>query len=894
MTSRRGLTATLFATAACTAALIAPEFAQAQSVSDRVLSDVSASTVGTCSVMTVTFNIRVQVLSFFPQTSGRELHIRVKPLEGIRRLRESLRAPSGVPALRSIEYEGDNAAGPVLSLFFTRDVHFDVKSGDQPQNIVISVNEVGDATACLSATADSPRLATDVPISDTNVSGAQQNAQASARPQAGLYVINAISQAGPVGDLSPAQTQLVNGYQTYETRFDQDGQTWHRVRVGFFESRAAAEAARVNLLSGFPDSWVVKVSADERAQGIATQLNGSARLVSTPTAASGPISAAAQTTMTKAVSDAQLALKSGENDRSIQLLTTALAQPENELTPRALELYGLTRERKGQFAQARASYEDYLKRYPSGEGFERVKQRLDAVVAAAPQSAAPELHAANGKSSRARTAERWRWGTRGSFSQFYYQDRGSTIQDGVPQQTDADGNTISAIQASQIRQTSQNQLVTNADVTFTGGDDRTQLLVRAAGSYTNNFIRLPARDPLTGASLPGTMKGPNSRSLSALYFDYSDTVLNLSTRIGRQNKNGVGVFGRFDGAQVGWQIKPRLKLNLIGGFPVDSSRDIFVEHERYFYGVSADYGARKDNFQATLYWYDQRNHGMIDRRAIGTEMRYIRGRFNAFTLIDYDVHFNKLNLGLLSLNYNFKDQSSLSITADYRQSPLLSTARATGGQVFPGTFTRITDLRDLQTFFTDAQIKQLALFNVGISKSLTVSYARPVTSKLQANFDVTVTDTGGTPDITDLNYLTPGSAPILGQPKVGKEYHYRAQLLGTGLALKNDIWILSSGYDNTQSGHTYSADINARFAVTNKFRLAPRARYGVANQFSGTTLRQFQPTLRINYYPIRQSEVEIEIGANFAKTMVPANAFSAATVTHERGLVFSAGYRLDF
>ncbi len=889
MTSRRGLSATLFATATFTTALVAPEIVQAQSVSDRVLSDVSASTVGTCSVMTVTFNIRVQVLSFFPQTSGRELHIRIKPLQGSPRLRESLRAPSGVAGLRSIEYEGDNAAGPVLSLFFTRDVHFDVKSGDKPQVVIISVNEAGDATSCVSASTDAPRLATDVPMSDTNVAGPQSGSRA----QTGLYVINALSQAGPVGDLSPAQTQLISGYQSYETRFDQDGQTWHRVRLGFFETRAAAEAARVKILAGFPDSWVVKVSADERAQGLATPLNGTARIASTPVAAIGPVLPADQAAMTKAVTDAQLALKAGENDKSIQLLTAALARPENDQTPRALELYGLTRERKGQFAQARTAYEDYLKRYPSGENSDRVRQRLDAVVAAAPQAAATELHAANGTSSRARSAQKWRWGTRGSFSQFYFQDRGSSIQDGVPQTTDRDGNTISAVQASQINQTSQNQLITNADVTFTGGDDRTQLLVRAAGSYTNNFLRSPRRDidPLTGKPFPGTVKGANSRSLSALYFDYSDTVLNLSTRIGRQNKNGVGVFGRFDGAQVGWQIKPRLKLNLIGGFPVDSSRDLFVEQERYFYGVSADYGARKDNFQATLYWYDQRNHGFIDRRAIGTEMRYIRGRFNAFTLIDYDVHFNKLNLGLLSLNYNFKDQSSLSVTADYRQSPLLSTARATGGQVFPGTFTRITDLRDLQTFFTDAQIKQLALFNVGVSKSLTVSYARPVTSKLQANFDVTVTDTGGTPDIT---LVTPGSDPILGQPKVGKEYHYRAQLLGTGLAFKNDIWILSSGYDNTQSGHTYSADLNARFAVTNKFRLAPRARYGVANQFSGTTLRQFQPTLRLNYYPIRQSEVEIEIGANFAKTVVPANAVSAASVTHERGLVFSAGYRLDF
>jgi hypothetical protein len=50
--------------------------------------------------------------------------------------------------------------------------------------------------------------------------------------------------------------------------------------------------------------------------------------------------------------------------------------------------------------------------------------------------------------------------------------------------------------------------------------------------------------------------------------------------------------------------------------------------------------------------------------------------------------------------------------------------------------------------------------------------------------------------------------------------------------------------------------------------------------------------LRINYYPVRQSEIEIEIGGNFSRQ----HQISAGidTVSTERGIVLSAGYRLDF
>lgn len=882
MQSNRSKAASLLVTAAIAGSLYPLEDVYAQSVSDRILSDVTAQSVGTCSTVSIAFNVRVQILSFFPQTGGRELHIRVKPLDGTSLSRESLRAPAGVPALRSIQYEGDNASGPVLSLFFKRDVRFDVAAGKTPQTVIVTISEAGDTSSCSAAGADG-RVAT------AAEPAAPQPVPVAAKPAipipSGLYVINVLSQPKDVGDLPPARAQLLAGTTIYETRFERDGQTWHRLRAGFFETREAAEAARAKLVKQFPEAWVVKVTAQERAQGVATRLDSGEGVLPTATLATpaAPLSSTEQLAASKAEVDAESALKAGENDRAIQILTRALTLPENEHTPRALELLGLTRERKGQAAHAQAEYEEYLRRYPTGEASDRVRQRLAALLNPGGQ-ATPELRAATGRGGMAGTANAWRWGARGSFSQFYFRDQ----------------STSKFLDATRVDPTAEvdnsvnlNQLLSNADISLTGGSDRNQLLLRAAGSYTRDFRPAATHtDPFTGLQ---TVRRNHVKSISALYFDFTDSTLNISGRIGRQTRNGSGILGRFDGGLLGWQVRPKLRLNLAAGFPVASSRITRIRNDRFFYGVAADIGSKGDKLQTTLYWFDQRSHGLIDRRSVGTEMRYLKDRFNAYAILDYDVHFKKVNLGLVTLNYAMKDQSSVSFTADYRQSPLLTTTTALNGifaQTLPGGIAKIRTLGDLRQSLTDSQIYQLAQDNTQIAKSVTASYSRPISKKLQGNLDFTMTNTGGYYGSTR---VIPTANPPLNplQPAIGREYYYGAQLVGSGMIFSNDIYILSGRFADNERSRTYTADINARIPVNSKFRVSPRARYGYRNdKLTASTFRQFQPTLRINYYPIRRSEVEIEIGGNFSRQ----HQISAAmdTVSTERGIVLSAGYRLDF
>lgn len=851
-------------------ALPAPAFGQA--VTDRALSDVKAESTGGCTALTVTFNIRVQMLSAFP-SNGRELHVRLRPLDNsaASKLRESLRTPQSVPELRSIEYEGDNAAGPTLSLFFTQDMEFSVSPGAQPQTLVVKIAAPG-TNACAAGTE-----------TDEAAAGPQQQAV-----PPGLYVVNLRSSPGAAPELTAPQQEALGGTVVYQSQFEKDSQRWYRLRAGFFTTREQADAARARLARAFPDAWVVKVTPQERSEGIASRLTAAepapppVSTVSAPAAASGEMDAAETARM---IGEAEQAIKDGNLDRAVQLLTNAAQRAENANTPRALELLALTRERKGQSAHARAEYEEYLRRYPSGEGSDRVRQRLAALEGSGQsgQAGSPLREAGklggNGK---------WKWGVRGSFSQFYFRDQGrtSTLIASSTLGTEVD-NSVNV-----------NQLLTSGDITISGGNDRRQFQVRAAGSYTKNFGTSTSittinngNEVLVYRSRPGGGIG----ALTALYLDYTDNDLSTQLRIGRQSRNTSGVLGRFDGALLGWQVNPKLRLNAVGGFPVLSSRQTHVLTERPFYGFSVDLGAKRSPVQTTLYWFDQRaKGGFVDRRSVGIETRFLRSHFNAYGMLDYDVKFGQLNLALGSFTYNFTDGSNLSLTGDYRRSPLLTTTNALIGQFDTVNNVPITQLTGLRPFFTDDQIYQMAQDRTLIAKTLTVTYARPITKKLQINADFSLSDTGGTPG-TPATVSTPEILPL---PATGKEYYYGLQLIGSDLLMANDIYILSGRIANTANAKIYTADFNARIPVTSNFRISPRVRYGyrdgkvTSNVLVPGTYSQLQPTIRLNYYPIKHSEVEIEFGGNFSKqTVWNGSAFDRIS---ETGWVLSAGYRLDF
>src|SRR5258707_13752444 len=87
--------------------------------------------------------------------------------------------------------------------------------------------------------------------------------------------------------------------------------------------------------------------------------------------------------------EGRAALKRSSFREAIQLFRKVIGYPENQYSAEAQELLGLSLQRNGQLKEAQAVYDDYVRRYPSGEASERVKQRLAGIVTAQNEASTP-------------------------------------------------------------------------------------------------------------------------------------------------------------------------------------------------------------------------------------------------------------------------------------------------------------------------------------------------------------------------------------------------------------------------------------------------------------------------------------------------------------------------
>lgn len=542
--------------------------------------------------------------------------------------------------------------------------------------------------------------------------------------------------------------------------------------------------------------------------------------------------------------EARAAMRKHDYPAAIALFRKVLAHPETEVSADAQEMLALCYQKAGRISEARAELEDYLARYPGTEGAERVRQRLDAILTR-DGIATERLH----KPRTAREADgQTTWTLSGSASEFYIRDDSyRTLRDpSLPPNPNED------VDAHRVH---QNTLLTGLDViaTMSNADMKAKFRFSGAEEYRISDER-------------------NLTSVSALYLDMTLRDYGLQTVLGRQTRNSGGVQGRFDGALVSWQAAPWLRINTVGGSPVISRRDEPFKDDRYLYGVSADFGPFFGGFDATLFAIEQRDRNLIDRRAVGAELRYIDTAKSAFATIDYDVYYNELNAVILSGSWTFADKSNIHGGLDYRKSPYLSAWTALQSQPF-------MTLYDMLKLYTKDQIDQLAIDRTPTYRAANIGYALPLSNNLQATFDFTAASTTGTP--------ASGGVPEL--PGTGWEYYYSTQLVAQNLVSNGDLYIAGFRLADRMRSDLYVLDLSARYPLTEKLRVNPRLQLGYQTG-NGVDLIEYtvMPSVLFNYYWTPDLALELETGVRWTETHQGTAVETATEV------FVTAGVRYDF
>ena len=347
--------------------------------------------------------------------------------------------------------------------------------------------------------------------------------------------------------------------------------------------------------------------------------------------------------------------------------------------------------------------------------------------------------------------------------------------------------------------------------------------------------------------------------------------------VGRQGRSDSGVLGRFDGLLLDIPITRKLSVSATTGFPVDSSRDGFDESQ-YFYGVNFALEDFLTGWDTNVFIIEQKVEDILDRRAVGGELRYFDVNRSFFTLVDYDIFYKELNTAQLLGNWTTEGKTTFNIVLDYRNSPILTTSNALQGAVANGGTITLTTIEEMLAFYTEEQIFQMASDRTATSKLGTLGVSRPITEKLQVSGDVTLSK------LSD----TVGSFDTLSVPGTDNEFYYNLQLIGSNLIKEGDITIVGLRYIDATTSDTISASLNTRYPVTRDFRVNPRFRVDFRKNDDDTEQFIYRPSARFTYSIKRRFRLETEFGGEWSdREIVTGSAKSESWFVN-------LGYRADF
>ena len=688
-----------------------------------------------------------------------------------------------------------------LVISFTSPTRYSVRAGRGNKTIEIVLEGLGAAVRLPSASA------TPTPASRA------------ARPY--FVTIPASPQSDPSVVISiPATLQ---DYETFTSTRLVDGKPVLDTNVGYFASLPEAESARNLLLRRFPNAVVSTLpSAPPAIPAIPAAPLQTAGQPGALTPAE--LNDRAQTLLAAG----QAAFDRGDNAAALPPLSELLNLPPTSSTRQAQELIGQTRLKLGDVAGARSEFELYLTLFPTGGASDRIRAQL----AALPEKAAtPEVRVAEEPASP--------WS--GSLSAFYYGGKAKTrsqeFQDspisGLPQL--ANSNDIS--------DTVQKQLQTTVDLNWRQRD-------------AESDTRFVLRDAYSADFRPN---GANRNRLSALYLDRRSFVNGTSFRVGRQSPTGGGVLYRFDGLQGGYLFAPKWKVNAVAGVPTDE----LLDTRRRLYGAWVDAEAITDEISGSLYFNQQTIDGQVDRRAIGTDLRYFSGGVSAFSQLDYDSILKKVNIASVQGTWQLPDTTVFNFLYDRRATPILSL----GNILFfpdPNLPTPARRLQDLLANNTLASLRDQVRGITAFQTQALIGVTTPVSATWQVGTDVRFTKVG---EVKPVPVILPA-----GSPSTGNIWSVGGQLIGSNLYSARDTQLFNA---SLLRGPTYRGTLlayNNLSSLGTNWQVEPSLNYYTQSDNTGLKNTRWTPGLRVTYRALQQVSLESEFSYQRSKLTSPTRS----------------------
>jgi hypothetical protein len=362
--------------------------------------------------------------------------------------------------------------------------------------------------------------------------------------------------------------------------------------------------------------------------------------------------------------------------------------------------------------------------------------------------------------------------------------------------------------------------------------------------------------------------GGDEVDVGSLFLSFEQPERGLSGSLGRRTRSSGGVLGRYDGLQLEFRGGESWQIGLLGGMPVDSARWTGFETNRFLGGLNVELGTFFDSLDIELFGVAQSASGLLDRAAVGGEIRFFRPGFFAAAYLDYDAYFTSLNVAQVTANWQATDTTTVTGFFDYRNVPFLTTRNAVQGQV--------GGLSGLEDLLSDSEIHSLAEDRTTHATTVNLGVSQMLRPRLQAAFDFTASDFSG----------TEASGGVLGFPGTGWEFTYLTQLIATEVVVPGDIGVVSLRYFDGSGGDVVTFGLQARAPITPALRLNPRFYTIYQNSKNTQDLVALRPSLRLDYR-LWKLTFDAEGGYTWGKTL-------SGGTDQPSGYFLTGGIRYDF
>jgi hypothetical protein len=528
--------------------------------------------------------------------------------------------------------------------------------------------------------------------------------------------------------------------------------------------------------------------------------------------------------------------KNGNLAMAQEDLAAILMMPPSEFTREAQELIGLAYEKDSYPEKAKHEYAAYIARYPDSEVTQKIRLRLIALEIASPEVIIHRLEARKPKQGQEKKLD-------GSLASYYYT-----------------GSSAPSLKWKE----DQSMLISNVRASGFYRDDEYTTRINFRESRIDNFL----------------MPSASKSVVNLAYVDFRNTFLDYEIKLGRQSPT-YGTLGRFDGIVASKEISDKMDVKVLAGIPFTGNAKI----SHRFYGAALEFIPSR-TLLGNVYINQDYADGLVDRTALGLELRYYRDDLSITSIIEYDALYKALNSMVFQVNTR-RDNGSEFILVDRRKSPILYGDRALLLGYDSPIQRAYSNIKDIISAGTSSnQIYDFINQSTGIASIYAVGFTRRINSTWDGSYDLQISNITSNQD--------PGFTPTLTMPVStikqdgsGNSYSVNAMLYGNNVMHSGNTvnGVLSFTRDKSSSSQSLTVlDTH----LLDKFRIDLMSKYFHSVR-PGVSFDSLTTSFKVNYKFSENSSVESQYSIVKSKTQDNLNNTDTSSISQ----TIFVGWRLD-